>query len=130
MGGARKQAKLTFKGHVCQRFCGRFIDPLSRAGGDWDRSKVVAAQVRRQRQILTPSWRLGAISDNISTAKPAVIEPALRALRFSLPVFWVDSVAYGACEINALQWKDVDFSRLARAKSQYGLHGNVLATLL
>src|SRR5262249_15809336 len=40
-------------------------------------SKVVIAQVGRERQIMTPSWTLGAISDSISTEKPAVIETAL-----------------------------------------------------
>ena len=40
-------------------------------------SNVVTAQVRRHRQIMTPSCRLGAISDNINTEKPAVIEAAL-----------------------------------------------------
>ena len=40
-------------------------------------SNVVTAQVKRQRQIMTPSCTLGAISDNISTENPAVIEAAL-----------------------------------------------------
>ena len=37
---------------------------------------VVMAQVTRHRQIMTPSWMLGAISDSSNTEKPAVIEAA------------------------------------------------------